>query len=48
VKDNKGDLFADSHSILARWRTYVSQILNMHGVDDVRQREIHTAESLVP
>ena len=48
VKDDKGDLVADSHSILARWINYFSQILNVHGVNDVRQTEIHTAEPLVP
>jgi hypothetical protein len=32
---------------LARWRNYFSQILNLHGVNDVRQTEIHTAEPLV-
>ena len=48
VKDEKGDLFADSHSILARWRNYFSQLLNIHGVNDFRQTEIHTAEPLVP
>jgi hypothetical protein len=47
VKDKKGDLVADSHSIMARWRNYFSQLLNGHGVDDVRQAEIHTAEPLV-
>jgi len=47
VKDDKGDLFADSHSILASWRNYFSQILNVHGFNDVRQTEIHTAEPLV-
>jgi hypothetical protein len=26
----------------------LSQLLNVHGVNDVRQREIHTTESLVP
>jgi hypothetical protein len=41
-------LFADSHSIVARWRNYFSQLLNVHGVNDVRQVEIHTAEPLVP
>jgi hypothetical protein len=39
---------ADSHSIMARWRNYFSQILNVHGVSDVRQAEIHTVEPLVP
>ena len=48
VKDEKGDLVADSHSIMARWRNYFSQILNVHGVSEVRQAEIHTAEPLVP
>jgi hypothetical protein len=48
VKDEKGDLVADSHSILARWRNNFFQLLNVHGVNDVRQTEIHTAEPLVP
>jgi hypothetical protein len=48
VKDEKGDLVADSHSIMARWRNYFSQIFNVHGVSDVKQAEIHTAEPLVP
>jgi hypothetical protein len=33
---------------MARWRNYFSQILYVHGVSDVRQAEIHTAEPLVP
>ena len=50
MKDKKGDLVADSHSIVARWRTYsyFSQLFNVHGVKDVGQAEIHTAEQLVP
>ena len=48
VKDEKGDLVADSHSIMAKWRNYFFQLLNVHGVNDVRQAEIHTAEPLVP
>jgi hypothetical protein len=48
VKDEKSDLVADSHNIMTRWRNYFSQILNIHGVSDVRQAEIHTAEPLVP
>ena len=43
VKDEKGDLVADSHGIVARWRTYFSQLFNVHGVKDVGQAEIHTA-----
>jgi len=45
VKDDKGDLVADSHSILARWRNYFSQILNVHGVIDTRQTEIYTQQN---
>jgi hypothetical protein len=47
VKDEKVNLVADSHSIMVRWRNYFSQILNVHGVNNVRQAEIHTAEPLV-
>jgi hypothetical protein len=46
--DEKGDLVADSHSVLARWRNHFFQLLNVHGVNFVRQTEIHTAELLVP
>jgi len=48
VKDKKGDLVADSHSIMTRWKNYVSQLLNVHGAKNGRQEEIHTAEPLVP
>jgi hypothetical protein len=48
VKDEKGDLVADCHSILTRWRNYFSKLLNAHGDNDVRQTEIHTAEPLAP
>ena len=48
VKDEKCDLVADSHSIVARWRNYFSQLFNMREVKDVGQAEIHTAEPLVP
>jgi len=47
VKDEKGDLVAESHSIVARWRNYFFQLFNVHGVKDVGQAEIHTAEPLV-
>jgi len=48
VKNEKGDLVADSHRIMARWRNHFSQLLNVHGVNVVRQTETHTAEPLVP
>jgi hypothetical protein len=48
VKDENGDLFADSHNILNRWKNYFSQLLNVHNVSDVRYIEVHTADALVP
>jgi hypothetical protein len=48
VKDENGDLLADSHNILNRWKNYYSQLLNVHNVSDVRQIEVYTAEPLVP
>jgi hypothetical protein len=48
VKDENGDLLADSHNIFNRWKNYFSQLLNMHNVRDVRQIELHTAEPLIP
>ena len=48
VKDEKSELVADPHSILAMWRNYFSQLLNVHGVNDVRQTEIHITEPQVP
>jgi hypothetical protein len=48
VKEENADLLPDSHSILNRWKNYFCQLLNVHGVNDVRQTEIHAAEPLVP
>jgi hypothetical protein len=49
VKDENGDMLADSHNILNRWWNYFSQLLNVLTVSDVLQIEIvHTAEPLVP
>jgi hypothetical protein len=48
VKDENGDLFANSHNILNRWKSYFSHLLNVHNVSDVRSIEVHTAEPLVP
>jgi hypothetical protein len=47
VKDDNGDLLADSHNILNRWKNYFNQLLNVLNVSDVRQMEVHTAEPLV-
>jgi hypothetical protein len=42
VMDEKGDLVTDSHTILAMWRNHFSQLLNVHGVNELRQTEIQT------
>ena len=47
VKDEEGDLVADCHSILAKWRNHFSHLFNVRGVNDVRQMDIQTAELLV-
>ena len=41
-------MVTDSHNILARWRNNFSQLLNIHGFNDIRQTEIHTTEPPVP
>jgi hypothetical protein len=38
VKDENGDLLADSHNILNRWKNYFSQLLDVHRVIDVRNK----------
>jgi hypothetical protein len=48
VKDNGGDLLVDPHNILNRWKTYFHQLSNVHGLCDIRQTEMHTAEPFIP
>jgi hypothetical protein len=48
VKDENGDLLADSNNTVNRWKSYFSQLLKVHNVSNVRQTEIQTAEPLVP
>jgi hypothetical protein len=47
AKDVNGDLLADSHNTLNRWKNYFSQLFNMHSVSDIIQMEIRTAEPLL-
>jgi hypothetical protein len=47
-KDEKGDLVADSYSILTGCTIYFSKLFHVGGVYDVRHTEFHTAEPLVP
>ena len=39
VKDEKDDLVADSHSILARLRNHFSQLFSVHGVSNVGRQK---------
>ena len=41
-------MVTDSHSILLKWEKHFSQLLNVHGFNDVSETEIHRAEPLVP
>jgi hypothetical protein len=45
VKNGKCDTLTDSHSILNWWKNNY-QLLNVQGVNYVRQNEINTAELL--
>jgi hypothetical protein len=46
IKDENGNLLADPQSV-NRWKNFFNQVINIHGVHDVRQKDIHTAEPLV-
>jgi len=43
VKDDKGELIADPHSIMVRWRNYFTQLFNVYEDNDVRQAETTSA-----
>jgi hypothetical protein len=47
VKDENGDLLADSHNILNRRKKNFLQLPNVHRVSDVRQIEIFTFSFLL-
>jgi hypothetical protein len=48
IKDENGNLIADPQSVLNNWKNFFNRGLNLHGVHNVRQEDIHTAEPLVP
>jgi dihydroorotase len=41
-------IFLQIQSVLNRQKNFFNQVLNVHGVHDVRQMDIHTVEPLVP
>ena len=48
VHDDKVDVVADSCSIVARLWNHFSQLLNEHGINDVRRTETHIATPTTP
>jgi hypothetical protein len=48
IKDENGNLLSDSQCVLNRWKKFFNQMLNVHGVDNVRWMAIHIAEPVVP
>jgi hypothetical protein len=47
IKDENGNLLPDPKSV-NRWKIFFNQVLNVHGAHDVRQKDIHRAEPLMP
>jgi hypothetical protein len=48
IRDENDNLLADPQRVLKRRKNFFNQVLNVHGVHDVRQMDIHTAEPLIP
>ncbi|KAJ4431157.1 hypothetical protein ANN_19752 [Periplaneta americana] len=50
IKDENGDLLADSPSILNRWKNFFAQLLNVHrpNRNDRDEIEIQTSEPFIP
>ena len=48
IKNQNEKLFADSNSILNRWKDDFSKLLNVHKDSNVGEIEIQTVELLIP
>jgi hypothetical protein len=46
--DEYSKLLDQRHSIWNSWKNYSCHLLNVHGIDDVRQTEMCTAKPLIP
>jgi hypothetical protein len=44
VRNENNDLLADFHSFQNRWKKYFHHLLNIHGINDVKQTEMHIAQ----
>jgi hypothetical protein len=42
IKDEYSNLLGDQQSVLIRWKNFFNQVLNVHGVHDVRQMDACT------
>jgi hypothetical protein len=47
IKDENGNLLADSKNVLNRWKNFFNGVPNVRRVHYVKQMDIHTAEPLV-
>jgi hypothetical protein len=48
IKENNGNLLTDPQSLLNRWKYFFTQVLNVRGVHDVRQMDVHMVDTLLP
>jgi hypothetical protein len=48
IKDKNGNLLADPQNVLNSWKNFFNQVLNVHGIHDVREMDKQTAETLMP
>jgi hypothetical protein len=48
IKNENGNLLANPQNVLNRWKNFFNQVLNVHGVRNVRQEDIQMAEPLMP
>jgi hypothetical protein len=48
MKDEDDNMLADLQSVFNRWKNFFSQVLKVYGVHNIRQKDIQTAEPLVP
>jgi hypothetical protein len=48
INNENDNQLADLQSVLNRWKKCFNQVLNIHGLHNVRQMNIHMAEQLVP
>jgi hypothetical protein len=41
IKDENCSLLADPWNVFSRWKNFFNQVLNVNGIHDVRQMDIH-------